>query len=104
MPEGTPAKHGLLAGDAALPHRSDWTIDQNWEGYTPGEHAVWRTLYERQAALLPGRACAEFVAGMEALPIAHDAIPDFRRLSDVLMPRTGWRVVAVPGLVPPEVF
>jgi phenylalanine-4-hydroxylase len=65
---------------------------------------VWRTLYQRQARLLPGRACAEFVAGMKALPIGAETIPDFRRLSDVLMRRTGWQVVAVPGLVPPEVF
>ncbi|MEP6589297.1 MAG: phenylalanine 4-monooxygenase, partial [Polaromonas sp.] len=33
-----------------------------------------------------------------------DEIPDFRRLSDILMQRTGWQVVAVPGLVPDEVF
>jgi len=104
MPDGTPAKHGLLAGDAAPPHRADWTIDQDWDSYTPAEHAVWRTLYERQARLLPGRACDEYLAGMRALPIGPEAIPDFRRLSDVLMARTGWQVVAVPGLVPPEVF
>jgi phenylalanine-4-hydroxylase len=103
MPDGGFSKHGLLAG-AAAPHRADWTIDQAWEGYTPAEHATWRTLYERQANLLPGRACAEYIAGMKALPIAAEAIPDFRRLSDALMRRTGWQVVAVPGLIPPEVF
>ena len=41
---------------------------------------------------------------MGELPIAADRIPDFRRLSDVLMRRTGWQVVAVPGLVPDEMF
>lgn len=104
MPDGDFAKHGLLAGAAAPPHRADWTIDQAWDAYTAAEHAVWRTLYERQARLLPGRACREFLAGMAALPIDAAAIPDFRRLSDILMRRTGWQVVAVPGLVPPEVF
>jgi phenylalanine-4-hydroxylase len=104
MPEGDFTKHGLLAGAAAPLHRADWTIDQAWENYTPAEHATWRTLYERQTKLLPGRACAEFLAGMAALPIGADAIPDFRRLSDTLMCRTGWQVVAVPGLVPPEIF
>jgi phenylalanine-4-hydroxylase len=97
-------KHGLLAGNAAVPHRADWTIDQDWEGYTPAEHAVWRRLFARQVKLLPGRACDAYVAGMRALPIGAEAVPDFRRLSDVLMARTGWQVVAVPGLVPPEVF
>jgi phenylalanine-4-hydroxylase len=82
----------------------DWTIDQGWERYTREEHAVWKTLFERQSKLLPGRACDDFVRGMAALPIGADEIPDFRRLSDALMKRTGWQVVAVPGLVPDEVF
>ena len=98
------AKHGLAAGDAAPPERPDWTIDQGWEHYSPQEHAIWKTLFERQTRLLPGRACDEFVQGMRDLPIGADQIPDFRRLSEVLLQRTGWQVVAVPGLVPDEVF
>jgi phenylalanine-4-hydroxylase len=97
-------KHGAAAGDAGRPERPDWTIDQGWENYTADEHAVWKTLFERQTKLLPGRACDEFVQGMQALPIDADRIPDFRRLSDVLARHTGWQVVAVPGLVPDEVF
>jgi len=97
-------KHGAAAGEAGRPGRADWTIDQGWENYTPDEHAVWKTLFERQTKLLPGRACKEFVQGMRDLPIGADQIPDFRRLSDVLMKHTGWQVVAVPGLVPDEVF
>jgi len=88
----------------AAPQRADWTIAQDWAHYTPAEHAVWKTLFERQTRLLPGRACDAFVQGMRALPIAADQIPDFRALSDVLMRHTGWQVVAVPGLVPDAVF
>jgi phenylalanine-4-hydroxylase len=97
-------KHGLAAGAEARPERADWTMDQGWEKYSAAEHATWKTLYERQTKLLPGRACDEFVQGMRELPIGPEQIPDFRRLSDVLMQRTGWQVVAVPGLVPDEVF
>ncbi len=96
-------KHGLAAGDTR-PARADWTIDQGWDAYTPEEHAVWKTLFERQSQLLPGRACDAFVQGMRELPIGPEQIPDFRALSDVLMQRNGWQVVAVPGLVPDEVF
>lgn len=95
-------KHGVAAG--IRPERPDWTIAQAWERYSAAEHAVWRTLFARQTKLLPGRACDEFVEGMRSLPIGPDEIPDFRRLSDVLGRRTGWQVVAVPGLVPDEVF
>ena len=97
-------KHGLAAADAQPPARADWTLDQNWSRYTAEEHGIWKTLFERQSRLLPGRACDEFVSGMAALPIAAEQIPDFRRLSDTLMQRTGWQVVAVPGLVPDAVF
>jgi len=98
------AKHGLAAGDAVPPQRADWTIDQGWADYTEADHSTWRTLFERQRRLLPGRACDEFIQGMRDLPIAADRIPDFLELSDVLKSRTGWQVVAVPGLVPDEVF
>jgi phenylalanine-4-hydroxylase len=97
-----PRLHGLAAG--IRPERADWTIDQGWDRYTAQDHATWRTLFERQSRLLPGRACDEFIAGMRDLPIGAEHIPDFRRLSDALMRRTGWQVVAVPGLVPDEVF
>ena len=100
----TVSRHGLAAGEAGRPARADWTVDQGWEHYTPEEHAVWKFLFERQSGQVPGRACREFVAGMRDLPIGSDGIPDFRRLSDVLARRTGWQVVAVPGLVPDEVF
>ena len=99
---GLPAKHGAAAG--AVPERADWTIDQGWDRYTAREHAVWKTLFERQSRLLPGRACDAFLSGMRKLSIGAGQIPDFRRLSDVLMRHTGWQIVAVPGLVPDEVF
>ena len=100
----TPVLHGLAAGDAGRPANADWTVPQNWSAYTPAEHAVWRTLFERQTALLPGRACDAFVAGMRDLPLSAERIPHFGELSEVLKARTGWEVVAVPGLVPDDVF
>ena len=97
-------KHGLAAGTDHRPERPDWTIDQGWHNYTPQEHAVWKTLFERQSKLLPGRACDEFVRGMQDLPIGPDQIPNFEQLSETLSQRTGWQIVAVPGLVPDDVF
>jgi phenylalanine-4-hydroxylase len=83
---------------------NDYTIPQRWEHYSAQDHAVWKTLFERQTALLPDLACAEFVEGMRQLPISAQGIPDFAELNEVLLPQTGWQVVAVPGLVPDEVF
>jgi len=84
--------------------RPDWTIDQGWDRYTPAEHQVWITLYERQTALLPGRACDPFLKGLEALDLHRSGIPDFARINAELNRLTGWSVVAVPGLVPDDIF
>jgi phenylalanine-4-hydroxylase len=93
-----------LESHADLPVRADCTLDQPRHLYSAEDHAVWRDLFRRQAALLPGRACAEFLAGLDGLGVAADGIPDFERLSDILEKTTGWRIVAVPGLVPDDVF
>jgi phenylalanine-4-hydroxylase len=83
---------------------ADFTITQDWAGYRPDEHGVWRTLFHRQARELVDRAAPEFLAGIAALEVTADGIPDFRRLNDVLDRATGWRIVAVPGLVPDAIF
>jgi phenylalanine-4-hydroxylase len=84
--------------------RPDGVIPQNWSAYTAAEHAVWTTLYERQAALLPGRACQAFLDGLTALDLGQGGIPDFADLNERLGALTGWTVVAVPGLVSDPVF
>jgi phenylalanine-4-hydroxylase len=84
--------------------RPDFTIDQDWRGYSGEEHAIWRLLFERQQQLLRGRACDEFLDGLRRLGVAAEGIPDFARLNEVLGAATGWRIVAVPGLVPDAVF
>ena len=83
---------------------NDWTIPQDWSRFTPQQHAVWDTLFARQTALLPGRASSAFLAGLDTLRLSKPGIPDFAELSERLHALTGWQVVAVPGLVPDDVF
>jgi len=92
----------------------DWEIEQGWSRYSDEDHAIWRFLFERQQKLLTGRACRDYLEGLQRLGVAptdqarglkaHGGIPDFARLSDILDRTTGWRIVAVPGLVPDDVF
>lgn len=83
---------------------ADWTVPQDWARFTPAEHLVWDTLYARQVKLLPGRASTAFLRGLDALQLSKSGIPNFEELSERLMKLTGWQVVAVPGLVPDDVF
>ena len=95
----TPLPAAPPAGSAA-----DWTIDQRWADYTPAEHATWDRLFARQVAMLQDRAAPEFLAGVDVLKMSRPGIPDFAELSARLQRLTGWQVVAVPGLVPDDVF
>lgn len=82
----------------------DWTIPQNWAAYTAEDHATWDTLFARQSKLLPGRASNAWLRGLDVLKLSKPGIPDFAELSERLTKLTGWSVVAVPGLVPDDVF
>ena len=90
--------------DAERPASPDWTIPQGWEDYSADDHRTWLTLYDRQAEILPGRACQAYLDGLAALDLRGAGIPDFRAMSERLHALTGWSVVAVPGLVPEDVF
>lgn len=83
---------------------ADWTIAQDWGAFTPQEHARWDALFARQARQLVGRAAPEFLTGLDVLHLSKPGVPDFEELSARLMRLTGWQVVAVPGLVPDDVF
>jgi len=82
----------------------DWTVPQDWAAYSSDEHALWDRLFARQSRQLVGRAVPAFLEGLDVLHLSRPGIPDFAELSDRLTALTGWSVVAVPGLVPDEVF
>jgi phenylalanine-4-hydroxylase len=83
---------------------ADWTIPQDWERFTPEEHATWDTLFARQAKLLPGRVSDAWAKGLDVLKLDRPGIPRYEELNERLMKATGWQVIAVPGLVPDDVF
>ena len=89
---------------AQAPRQADWTIDQKWASYSDEEHDRWNRLFARQAKLLPGRACNEFLEAKQKLELSRSGIPDFADLSRRLGAMTGWSVVPVAGLIPDDAF
>ena len=83
---------------------TDWTIPQDWRNYTATEHSVWDLLFARQSKMLQGRVTDAFLKGLDVLRLSKPGIPDFEELSERLRALTGWSVVAVPSLVPDDVF
>jgi phenylalanine-4-hydroxylase len=82
----------------------DYVVPQCWEAFTPDDHAVWDLLFARQVELLGGRVVAPFLDGIDLLRLSHPGVPELAELNAILEPRTGWRTVAVPGLVPDAIF
>lgn len=81
-----------------------YVVDQGWDRFTPDDHAVWDLLFARQVELLQGRIVTPFLDGLDLLDLGAPGVPELDRLNARLESRTGWRAVAVPGLVPDEAF
>ncbi|MDF0606334.1 phenylalanine 4-monooxygenase [Neisseriaceae bacterium TC5R-5] len=99
VPDITTRKNLNLSHDEA-----DFTLVQPWQRYSAQDHATWALLYQRQSHLLPGRVCDEFLQGLAQLGVSAEQVPDFDDLNQRLRMATGWQIVAVPGLIPDEVF
>ncbi len=83
--------------------RADYTVEQDYSRYSPEEQDLWKRLYARQSALVPQYACNEFIDSLNTLNFGA-GIPHFDEINARLQPATGWTLVAVPGLLPDDVF
>ena len=93
-----------IAKDSPLRRWEDFVVPQCWEAFTAEDHAVWDLLFARQVELLGSRVVSPFLDGIGLLRLSHPGVPDVMELNSILEPRTGWRTVAVPGLVPDDIF
>lgn len=67
--------------------------------YSAEENATWRILIERQLSCIQGRACQEYLTGLQRLALPHQRIPQLDDINRVLQPATGWQVARVPALI-----
>ena len=93
-----------ISKDQPLKSWNDYVVPQCWESFTEEDHAVWDLLFARQVDLLGTRVVSPFFDGIDLLRLSHPGVPELAELNAILEPRTGWRTVAVPGLVPDEIF
>lgn len=93
-----------IARDAPARRWENYVVPQCWDAFTAEDHAVWDLLFARQVELLGSRVVSPFLDGIDLLRLSHPGVPDVEGLNAILEPRTGWRTVAVPGLVPDDIF
>jgi phenylalanine-4-hydroxylase len=83
---------------------ADYTVQQQWEQYSPVEHDIWRQLYARQISMIQRYAAPEFIAGVLQLNATADHIPRIDETNEILARAGDWQIVAVPGLIPEDQF
>ncbi|KTD31087.1 MULTISPECIES: phenylalanine 4-monooxygenase [Legionella] len=72
--------------------------------YSHEEHRIWQILYQRQMKIIPGRACDEFLKGLDSLGLSAEHIPQLPELSHRLNALTGWQVEPVEALISARAF
>jgi len=79
-------------------------IQQDWNAYTPEQHAVWAELVRWRMPQLEECACVEYLDGFHQIGLREDSIPNLAEVNKRLGPRTGWNATPVSGFLPPDAF
>jgi phenylalanine-4-hydroxylase len=85
------------------PHLRRFVVTQDYDAYTPRDHAVWRHILRRLAQHLGTRAHPDYLEGLRATGIGTERIPSLDEMNHKLGD-LGWSAVAVRGFIPPAVF
>ena len=89
---------------AKLPaHLRQFVVSQDYDNYTPVDHAVWRYVMRKNLAYLSKVADASYLKGLEKTGITIDSIPNLKDMNTTLG-KIGWGCVCVDGFLPPSSF
>ena len=89
--------------DSLPVHLQPFVAYQDYERYTPRDHAVWRFLLHQLRDNLSRTAHPIYREGLARTGITLEAIPRVEEINRSLN-ELGWRAVVVDGFVPPAIF
>jgi phenylalanine-4-hydroxylase len=84
-------------------HLKQFVVDQQYDSYTPIDHAVWRYVMRQNYNFLKDKAHPAYVEGLEQTGIGIEMIPSVEGMNDILG-KIGWAAVPVDGFIPPAAF
>jgi phenylalanine-4-hydroxylase len=99
-----PPKHVAAANPAGLKAAAPFLIEQDYDAYTPEQHAVWRELVERRMPQLEEHASSVYLDGFQKIGLKPEALPRLADVSQRLEPLTGWNSTPVSGFLPADAF
>ncbi len=77
---------------------------QGYVDYSHIEDETWSTLYQQQMRLICGRACEQYLHGLEMLNLPADRVAQVPEVSAVLKKTTGWTLEPVAAVIPFDDF
>ena len=84
-------------------HLLQFVKPQNYNHYTPEDHAVWRYVMRKNLEYLQKYAHESYVEGLRQTGISVDKIPSMYGMNRILK-EIGWAAVAVDGLTSHRCF
>lgn len=93
-----------VVASGTLSAAQPYLIEQDWEAYTPEQHAIWSELVSRRMPQLEQHASAAYLEGFESIGLKQNQLPRLAEVSSRLQPRTGWQSTPVSGFLPAEAF
>lgn len=83
---------------------SDLLKGFDFENYNEGDHERWKLLLDGVTKAQDGISCNSYSNGMQSLGENFSDLPDLSELNRKMESQTGWRVMAVNGILPCEDF
>jgi phenylalanine-4-hydroxylase len=89
---------------ANLPlHLRKYIVPQDYEKYTPINHAVWRYVMRQNYSYLKNVAYYPYIPGLKKAGLTIEKIPSLQEINDALK-HIEWGAVTVDGFIPPAAF
>lgn len=84
-------------------HLTQFVTTQDYEFYSPIDHAVWRYVMKKNVQYLSKYAHESYLTGLAKTGISMDHVPNMYGMNRILK-EIGWAAVAVNGLIPTKAF
>lgn len=84
-------------------HLKKYIVDQEYDRYTPVDHALWRYVMRQNYSYLKDAAYYPYIPGLKKAGLTIEKIPSLQEVNDALA-QIGWGAVTVDGFIPPAAF
>ncbi|NMH59578.1 phenylalanine 4-monooxygenase [Alteromonas ponticola] len=80
-------------------YKSKPSDENGFIAWSDEENQIWSELYHRQMEIIQGRACQQYLDGLELIGLTEQSIPQLPDINKVLLETTGWKTAEVPALI-----